>query len=80
MRPLRAICLNWERGNDVGADDPTAAWRTIASGEALLRLEEALVPFGERPQMGRNRHDSQDRAFCMVDPTAASGRAISSTT
>jgi hypothetical protein len=29
----------------VGADDPTAAWRTITSGEASLRLEEALVPF-----------------------------------
>jgi hypothetical protein len=35
--------------NDVGADDLTAAWRMIVSGEALLRLEEALVPFGEGP-------------------------------
>jgi hypothetical protein len=54
----------------VGADYPTAAWRTIKSGEALLRLEEALVPFGEGPQLRWNRHGSQDRAFCVVDPAA----------
>ena len=42
--------------------------RMIASGEALLRLEEALVPFGEGPQLRWNRHGSQDRAFCMVGP------------
>jgi hypothetical protein len=36
-------------GNDVRADDPTAAWRMIAGGEAFLRLEEALVPFDEGP-------------------------------
>jgi hypothetical protein len=57
----------------VGADDPTTAWRTMVSGKALLRLEEALVPFGEGPQLRWNHHGLQDRAFFMVDLAPQTG-------
>jgi hypothetical protein len=54
----------------MGANDSTVAWRMIVSGEALLRLEEALVPFGEGPWLMWSGHDSQDRVFCMVSPAS----------
>ncbi|MGY8678538.1 hypothetical protein Q2941_12105 [Bradyrhizobium sp. UFLA05-153] len=44
----------------MGANDLTSAWRLIASSQALLELKEALVPFGEGPQLWWNRHDPKD--------------------
>lgn len=54
--PTFGDLLQLETRNDVGANDLTFARRLIASSETLLELEEALMPFGEGPSLGWNRH------------------------
>ncbi|WP_159450394.1 hypothetical protein [Bradyrhizobium mercantei] len=38
--------------NDMSANDPTVAWRANPRCNALLQLENALVPFSKGPHLG----------------------------